>query len=90
MTTLVWLLIALLPLSLSLWARLDAARRPAWAWSLAGRSQLAWLTAIAFGLLVVIGGLVIATWYLLRVRPRVAAVEAGDLDALLDEGPATA
>lgn len=82
MLTLVWLLLASIPLGLSLWALLDVARRPAWAWSLAGRSQLAWLTAIAFGLFLVIGGLAIATWYLLRVRPQIAAVESGDLGRL--------
>lgn len=82
MLTVLWLFLAAIPLALSLWALLDVARRPAWAWSLAGRSQLAWLTAIAFGLFLVLGGLVIATWYLVWVRPRIAAVESGDLAGL--------
>lgn len=82
----VWLLVASIPISLSLWALLDAARRPAWAWSLAGRSQLAWLVAIAFGVLLLIGGLAIASWYLVRVRPVIRAVEAGDLGAMEPHG----
>jgi len=76
----VWLIIGLIPASISLWALLDCARRPAWAWALAGRSQLAWMGAIAFGFVLLFGGLAISAWYLFRVRPVIAAVEAGDLD----------
>ena len=75
---LVWLCIGLVPISLSLWALLDCARRPPWAWSMAGRSQVAWLGAIAFGIFLLIFGVAISVWYLLRVRPDIAAVEAGD------------
>lgn len=71
--------LASLPLALSLWALLDCARRPAWAWALAGRRQVLWLAAILVGFLMVVGGLVIASWYLLRVRPVVAAAEDGRL-----------
>ena len=74
----VWLFIGLIPISLSLWALLDCASRPQWAWSFAGRSQVAWLGAIAFGILVLIFGIFISAWYLVRVRPDIAAVEAGD------------
>ena len=79
---LVWLLIAVIPIGLSAWALLDCARRPAWAWSLAGRSQLVWLGAIAFGVFLLIFGLAISVWYLLVVRPQIAAIEAGDLGRL--------
>ena len=48
------------------------------AWSFAGRSQVAWLGAIAFGVLFLIFGLMISLWYLVRVRPVIAAVEAGN------------
>ncbi len=74
----VWLLVALVPIGLSLWALLDCARRPPWAWSFAGRSQVAWLGAIAFGIFLLIFGMLISLWYLVRVRPVIAAVEAGD------------
>lgn len=77
-----WLLIAVVPISLSLWALLDAARMPAWAWSMARRSQLNWIAAIAFGVFLLVFGVGISLWYLIRVRPVIAAVEAGDLSHL--------
>ncbi|WP_334141968.1 hypothetical protein [Rhabdothermincola sp.] len=75
--TIALIALASLPLALSLWALLDCARRPAWAWALAGRRQVLWLAAILVGFLVLVGGLLIASWYLLRVRPLVAAAEDG-------------
>jgi hypothetical protein len=69
----------LLPLAVSGWAFLDAARRPAWSWSHAGRSQVAWMAAIALGVLTVIGGLLLSGWYLLVVRPEIAAAETGQV-----------
>ena len=78
----VWLFIGVVPIALSVWALLDCARRPPWAWSLAGRSQVAWLGAIAFGVFLLLFGMGISLWYLLRVRPVVAAVENGDLGAI--------
>jgi len=77
--TIVVTAIAAIPLGLSLWALLDCARRPAWAWALAGRRQVVWLAAILLGFLSVIGGLAVSGWYLLRVRPVVAAAEVGRL-----------
>ncbi|MEO7555950.1 MAG: hypothetical protein ABIV94_05015 [Acidimicrobiales bacterium] len=71
--------VASIPISLSLWALLDVARRPQWAWALVGRRQVAWMAGIMFGTLTVFGGLAIAIWYLTRVRPTVAAAEHGDL-----------
>lgn len=78
----VYLVIGLVPISLSLWALLDCARRPGWAWSLAGRSQLVWLGAILFGVFLLLFGVAISVWYLLKIRPEIAAVEAGDLTGL--------
>lgn len=69
--------VAAIPLGVSLWALLDAARRPRWAWALAGRRQVVWMAVIMAGILSVFGGLVISGWYLLKVRPVVAAVESG-------------
>ena len=48
------------PLGLSLWALLDAAHRPEWAWALAGRRRVVWIAAIMFGILTVVGGLLIS------------------------------
>lgn len=73
------LLLVGIPLAISLIALLDAARRPQWAWSLADRNQLMWLAMILAGMLSVVLGLGISGWYLLRVRPVVAAAERGEV-----------
>jgi hypothetical protein len=65
------------PLAVTMWALLDAARRPQWAWALAGRSQVLWMVVVILGALTVVGGLAVSTWYLLKVRPLVADAEAG-------------
>ncbi len=70
-------LLASIPLGISVWALVDVARRPSWAWALAGRRQAAWLAVIMFSVLTVVGGLAVSGWYLLRVRPRIAAAEDG-------------
>ena len=70
-----------IPLGVSMWALLDAAHRPEWAWALAGRRRVVWMAAIMFGVLSVVGGLVISSWYLVGVRPRVRDAENGDLSA---------
>ena len=70
--------LAAVPLGISVWALLDAARRPRWAWALADRRQVVWMAIIMFGVFSVIGGLFVSGWYLLRVRPRIAAAEDGD------------
>ena len=67
------------PLAITIWALLDAARRPQWAWSLAERNQVLWMTMILLGVLFVCGGLFISIWYLWKVRPVVAAAEMGAL-----------
>jgi len=79
-----------IPIALSLWALLDCAKRPAWAWAMTGRSQQVWMAVILCGILLVPVGLAISGWYLLRVRPDVAAVEGGRLPTLADldaDGP---
>ena len=73
-------LVAAIPLALSMWALLDAAQRPEWAFAWVGRSRVSWVAACAFGILFCGPGVVASLWYLLRVRPQVAAVEAGRLD----------
>jgi hypothetical protein len=70
-------MVASVPLGLSLWALLDAARRPQWAWALAERRQVVWMAAIMLGTLTVIGGMVLCAYYLTRVRHEVAAAEEG-------------
>ena len=69
--------IASIPLGLSLWALLDCARRPAWAWALTDRSQAVWMATILVGILLLPVGLVVSSWYLIKVRAQVAAAEGG-------------
>jgi hypothetical protein len=73
--------VAAFPLALTIWALLDAADRPQWAWALAGRRQVVWMAAIMFGTLTVIGGLALCSWYLTRVRHEIAAAEDGEIRA---------
>jgi vacuolar-type H+-ATPase subunit I/STV1 len=70
-------LLAGVPLTLSVWALLDAAGRPEWAWALAGRRRVMWIAAILFGVLTLVVGLVVSVVYLVRVRPEIAAAEQG-------------
>jgi hypothetical protein len=83
--TAVWNVLVLgvfsVPLGLSVWALLDVARRPQWVWALAGRSQALWMVGILFGILSVVGGLLVSLLYLCLVRPRLRRVEAGELPA---------
>lgn len=68
-----------IPLGISMWALLDIARRPRWVWAFSGRRQVVWLGFVGFGVATVIGGLIVSGWYLLRVRPELAAVERGEI-----------
>jgi hypothetical protein len=70
-------LFAAVPLSLTIWALLDAARRPQWAWALCGRRQVVWMAGIMFAALTVLGGMVVSAWYLVRIRHEVEAAEDG-------------
>ena len=62
-----------------MWAMLDAAHRPEWAFAFAGRSRTLWVAVTAAGILVCAVGLVVSLYYLVKVRPEIAAVEAGRL-----------
>ena len=68
------LLLAAIPLALSLWALLDAANRPEWAFAFVNRNRTTWVAACAIGILFCGPGVIVALWYLLRVRPQVAGV----------------
>jgi hypothetical protein len=70
---------AAIPLGLTLWALLDAARRPQWAWALAERRQVVWMAGIMFSALTVAGGMLLSAWYLTRIRHEVADAEEGRL-----------
>lgn len=76
------LVVFAIPLAVTGWAFLDAASRPKWVWAFAGRRQVVWMCGIAFGILTVLGGLVISGYYLLKVRSELASIERGELDPL--------
>jgi hypothetical protein len=69
-----------IPLAVSMWALLDAARRPEWAFSFANRSRTVWVVANGFGILFCGVGVVVAVYYLVKVRPQIAAIEGGRVD----------
>jgi hypothetical protein len=73
------LVLLCVPLALSGWAFLDAAKRPQWAWAMTRHRQVVWMAAIMFGALLLPVGLAVSTYYLRRVRLAVAAAEAGDV-----------
>jgi hypothetical protein len=70
-------LVCAIPLALTVWALLDAARRPEWAWALAGRRRVVWLAAILFGAMTLVVGLVVSLVYLTRVRSELEEAESG-------------
>jgi uncharacterized membrane protein len=74
------LMVVSIPLGLSCWALLDAARRPSWVWAFAERRRLVWLTLIFAGTFTLAAGVVISGYYLLRIRRHLAAIEAGKLE----------
>lgn len=78
--------LACIPLAVSVWALLDAARRPRWVWALSKHPQTPWMAAVAAGVLLTVVGLAISLWYLLKVRPDLAAIERGDLGGGLPSG----
>lgn len=70
-----------IPLVLTIWAFLDAARRPEWAWALAGRRRVVWMAVLLCSAFTVVAGVATALWYLLKVRPVVARAERGEVRA---------
>jgi hypothetical protein len=77
--TILGIIVVSIPLAISVWALLDAAHRPEWAFVLAGRSRLVWVAACGIGILFNVVGLAVSIWYLARVRPSVAAAESGQI-----------
>jgi hypothetical protein len=67
------------PLIITVLALLDAARRPEWAFAYVGRNRTIWVAVCGVGILFCLPGVIAAVYYLVRVRPQVAAVEQGRL-----------
>ncbi len=62
-----------------MWALLDAARRPEWAFAYVGRNRTTWVAVTGLGILFCVPGVIVAIYYLVKVRPQVAAIEGGRL-----------
>jgi hypothetical protein len=60
----------------SIVAVVDGANRPAWAYQQAGFEKVLWVTLAAIGIVLSWIGVAGAIWYLLSVRPKVAAAQA--------------
>ena len=64
---------------------LHAARVPRWVWVMSGRTQIVWLVVLLIGNAALPIGIPAAIYYLLRVRPTLVAIEAGDFSELVVE-----
>lgn len=78
-STVAVLTVLALPLALSVAALLDAARRPEWVWALAGRARVVWMMLVLVGAIALPVGVVVSSWYLLRIRPELRDTENGRL-----------
>jgi hypothetical protein len=60
-------------------AFLDAARRPEWAWALAGRRRVMWMAMLIAGGATVVAAPLFALAYFLTARRDVARAERGEI-----------
>lgn len=58
---------------------LHAARTPAWVWAFTSHTQAVWVALLLGGILIVPAGLCLAGWYFFKIRPRLAAIERGEM-----------
>ena len=74
---LIILVVAVVALALPIWAIVDAASRPDAVWAATGQNKVLWIVLIAV-LTVLCGvGWIIALVYLLAIRPKLIAAQAG-------------
>lgn len=69
------LLILLVPLSFTVFAIVDGARRPEWAWQQAGQSKALWIALQAVGIFVCSLGVIMSIIYLAAIRPKLVLAE---------------
>jgi Protein of unknown function (DUF2516) len=79
----IWTIVAFFLLlgaiAIAVWAIVDAVRRPRQAFSLAGSSKGLWVTLlVVFAVLAFFVSTALGVVYLVRIRPRVAAMEKSD------------
>jgi hypothetical protein len=69
-TELLIILVWLIPLALTLYARVDAARKPMRAYEAAGVSKSLWVVLLAVSLIIPCG-MVLVLWWLISTGPKV-------------------
>jgi hypothetical protein len=67
------------PIILAALAFIDAARRPEWAWALAGRRRVMWMAVLIAGGATVVAAPLFALAYFFIARRDVAAAERGQI-----------
>ncbi len=74
---LIILVVAAVALALPIWAIVDAAGRPDGVWVAAGQNKTLWIVLIAVLTVLCGAGWIIALIYLLAIRPKLIAAQAG-------------
>jgi hypothetical protein len=74
----VGMVLGVVPLALNIWAIIDAAGRPDWAWERSGQNKTLWIVLIAIGLVFCALGLVMSIVYFVVIRPQVVRAEFGE------------
>ncbi len=74
---LVILLVALVPVGVTVFAIVDGAGRPEWAWQRAGQSKAVWIALEAVGIFACFLGLIMSIIYFATVRPKLVLAQQG-------------
>lgn len=68
------LLVLLIPFGIVVWGVVDAASHPRSQWDQVGQSKVLWIVLQVGGVvLMLVVGLALSIWYLIRVRPQLKA-----------------
>lgn len=81
-SAILWVGLLIAPLVFVGAAFLHAARFPQFVWILAGRTQIVWLASLITGTLILPIGIPLAIYYLIKVRPVLSAIDAGDISKM--------
>lgn len=79
-----WIAIAASPIALVGVSFLHAARFPQWVWAFSDRTQIVWLASLLLGVAIIPMGVPVALWYLLKIRPVLTRIEAGNMAGFVD------
>ena len=74
---LVIVVVGMVTLGLPIWALVDAASRPDTAWTATGQSKVLWVALLVVLTILCWVGWIVALAYLLAVRPKLVAAQAG-------------